>query len=152
MISSNANGCRCPYHSNHVHESSHFAGFFGCKLGGNGDTARPFRARQTKSLVKLGRRPVTKISKYRNVRLKGRQATTVRGMLPREEAIEIRIAETAADITTGKTPPSTPQNLIRSDRRALVSRSWRISGERGGDDQSWEKDGCEDLDDARCGK
>jgi hypothetical protein len=47
-------------------------------------------------------------------------------MLPDCDALAISIAETAAEITTGKTPPSTPRNFTLESSFDLVSRSDRI--------------------------
>jgi hypothetical protein len=76
--------------------------------------------------VKCGRRPVTQISRYPNVRTKGIDPRHASGMLPDCDAMAISIAETAAEITTGKTPPSTPRNFTLDRSFDRVSRSGRI--------------------------
>jgi hypothetical protein len=47
-------------------------------------------------------------------------------MLPDCDATAISIAETAAEITTGKTPPSTPRNFTRDRSFDRVSRNARM--------------------------
>ena len=49
------------------------------------------------------------------------------GMLPDWDAIAISIADTEAEITTGKTPPSTPRNFTLERSFDRVSRSARIN-------------------------
>jgi hypothetical protein len=67
-----------------------------------------------------------KNQQYPKVTTKGVAPKHARGMLPDCDAIAISIADTAPDITTGKTPPSTPRNFILESSFDLVSRSGRI--------------------------
>jgi hypothetical protein len=53
-------------------------------------------------------------------------------MLPDCDAMAISIAETVAEITTGKTPPSTPRNFTLDRSFDRVSRSGRILTETDG--------------------
>jgi len=52
--------------------------------------------------------------------------THANGMLSDCAPMAISMADTAPDITTGKTPPSTPRNLTLDRNFDLVSRSGRI--------------------------
>jgi hypothetical protein len=61
-------------------------------------------------------------------------------MLPDCDAIAISTAETAADITIGETPPSTPRNFTLESSFDLVSRSGRISAEIDVHRLPWKKD------------
>ena len=53
--------------------------------------------------------------------------THANGMLPDCAPMAISMADTAPDITTGKTPHSTPRNLTLDLSLLLVSRSGRIN-------------------------
>jgi hypothetical protein len=73
-------------------------------------------------------------------------------MLPDCDAMAISIAETAAEITTGKTPPSTPRNFTLESSFDLVSRSDRILAEIHGDCLAREKHRQQDISNTGCGK
>jgi hypothetical protein len=102
-------------------------------------------------MVKCGRRPVTKISRYPNVRTNGIAPRHTIGIgFADWAAIEINSAETAAEITTGSTPPSTPRNFSLGFSLLLVSRSGRILTEIDRDRLAWEKHRQQDVGDTCC--
>ena len=102
-------------------------------------------------MVKCGRRPVTKISRYPNVRTNGIAPRHTIGIgFADWAAIEINSAETAAEITTGSTPPSTPRNFTLGFSLLLVSRSGRILTEIDRDRLAWEKHRQQDVGDTCC--
>lgn len=103
------------------------------------------------SLAKCGRRPVTKTNRYPNVRTNGIAPRQTIGIgFADWAAIEINSAETAAEITTGSTPPSTPRNFTLGFSLLLVSRSGRILTEIDGNRLAWETHRQQDVGNPGC--
>jgi hypothetical protein len=94
----------------------------GCLVFGLGEMDRPKTRAPTRSAAKFGRRPVTNKAKYPKVRVNG-AAESMKLNKFRSDAVRLNsTADTAAETTTGRTPPSTPKNFTLRVSLAWVSR------------------------------